>query len=234
MTLFCSLIEFKKARAKARLTINTSKRGTWQCFVSSINRQTPITKVWQKIKTLSGKATTPHVPAVKNANGDMVYSVPDIANTIGNALEFNSSTGRYDASFQVHKARAESKAVSFSNTTDEIYNCHFSMADLEDAIRRCRSSTPGPDDIHNDMLTHLSNRGKNDLLAMYNSIWSSDDFPHSWREAFVIPIPKPHKDHTDPNNHRPIALTSCLCKLFERMFCSRLRWFLETNNLPDF
>jgi hypothetical protein len=37
-----NLIEFKKARAKARLTINTSKRGTWQCFVSSINRQTPI------------------------------------------------------------------------------------------------------------------------------------------------------------------------------------------------
>ena len=53
----------------------------------------------------------------------------------------------------------------------------------------------------------------------------------SWREALVIPIPKPGKDASDPANYRPIALTSCLCKTLERIVSDRLVWFLEKNNL---
>ena len=33
--------------------------------------------------------------------------------------------------------------------------------------------------------------------------------------ATVIPIPKPGKDHTNPTNYRPIALTSSQSKIFE-------------------
>ena len=55
------------------------------------------------------------------------------------------------------------------------------------------------------------------LLDIFNDIWQSGDFPSSWREALVIPIPKPGKDASDPANYRPIALTSCLCKTLERM-----------------
>ena len=54
-------------------------------------------------------------------------------------------------------------------------------------------------------------------------------FPHSWRQATNVPIPKPGKDHTNPSNYRPIALTSCLCKLMEKLVNKRLMWFLETN-----
>ena len=47
----------------------------------------------------------------------------------------------------------------------------------------------------------------------------------------VIPIPKPAKDASDPNNYRPIALTNCLCKVMERMVSNRLVWFLERTKL---
>ena len=53
----------------------------------------------------------------------------------------------------------------------------------------------------------------------------------SWKLATIIPIPKPGKDHADPNSYRPIALTSCLCKTLERMINVRLVWYLESNNL---
>ena len=45
----------------------------------------------------------------------------------------------------------------------------------------------------------------------------------------IIPIPKPGKDPAEPNNYRPIALTSCLCKALERMINKRLTWFLESD-----
>ena len=38
--------------------------------------------------------------------------------------------------------------------------------------------------------------------------------------------------HTsDPSNYRPIALTSCICKVMERMINNRLVWYLERNKL---
>ena len=45
-----------------------------------------------------------------------------------------------------------------------------------------------------------------------------------------MPIPKPGKDPAEPNNYRPIALTSCLCKTLERMINKRLTCFFEFNN----
>ena len=55
--------------------------------------------------------------------------------------------------------------------------------------------------------------------------------PVVWREAIVIPIPKPNKDKINPINYRPIALTSCLCKVLERLVNNRLSWYLERNNI---
>jgi len=81
------------------------------------------------------------------------------------------------------------------------------------------------------MLKHLPPNAVNTLLRALNNIWFAGNFPPSWRTSTVIPIPKPTKDAFDPNNYRPIALTSCLCKLMECMASSRLVWFLERNKL---
>ena len=62
-------------------------------------------------------------------------------------------------------------------------------------------------------------------------MWETGKFSESWELATIIPIPKPGKDHAEPNSYRPIALTSCLCKTLERMINVRLVWYLESNNL---
>ena len=49
----------------------------------------------------------------------------------------------------------------------------------------------------------------------------------------MIPIPKPNKDHSDPLCYRPIALTSCLCKVLERMINTRFIWYLEKSGILD-
>ncbi|GFO22414.1 RNA-directed DNA polymerase from mobile element jockey, partial [Plakobranchus ocellatus] len=69
------------------------------------------------------------------------------------------------------------------------------------------------------------------LLKLFNNIWTTEDIPPSWREASVVPIPKPGKDPSDPSNYRSIALASCLCKTLERMVNDRLVHVLESRNL---
>ena len=56
------------------------------------------------------------------------------------------------------------------------------------------------------ILKHLPECTLDTLLNIYNQIWDGGDFPTEWREATIIPIPKPGKDTTNPNNYRPIAL----------------------------
>ena len=91
-------------------------------------------------------------------------------------------------------------------------------------------SATGPDKIHYQMLKHLPENSLETLLNIFNYIWTTDKFPEDWTYATIIPIPKPGKDPSEPNNYWPIALTSCLCKTLERMINKRLTWFLESNN----
>ena len=98
---------------------------------------------------------------------------------------------------------------------------------------KAKPRAPGPDGIHNNLLKHLPEDRLKILKEILNKIWTSADFPHQWRAATVIPIPKPNKDHTDPLSYRPIALTSCLCKVLERMINTRLIWYLEKSGILD-
>jgi len=81
------------------------------------------------------------------------------------------------------------------------------------------------------MLKNMPEIALDTLLRVFNDLWVTGNFPSSWSEATVIPIPKPGKDLTDPGNYRPNALTSCLCKTFERLVNCRLVWFLENNSI---
>ena len=77
----------------------------------------------------------------------------------------------------------------------------------------------------------MSNKAKNYLLQFYNLLWKKGLFPKAWGHAIVIPIVKPGKDPRFPNNYRPISLTSCICKLMEKMVNARLMWYIEENNI---
>ena len=107
------------------------------------------------------------------------------------------------------------------------------MTELRQSLQGANDSATGLDQVHYhyQLLTHLPNSALSVLLKVYSHVWESGCFPPSWREAVVIPIPKPGKDHLDPGNFRPIALTSCLCKTMERMINARLMWSLESQGL---
>jgi len=94
--------------------------------------------------------------------------------------------------------------------------------------RRDRDYIP---DIHYQMLKHLSSEVLNTLLGILNDIWLTGIFPSSWRQSYVVPIPKPGKDTSNPTNYHPIALASCVCKVMEWMVNNRLVRYLERNKI---
>ena len=78
-------------------------------------------------------------------------------------------------------------------------------------------SAPGEDAITYEMIKNLPNHVRELLVEMFNKFFKESFFPNEWRRAIIIPILKPGKNPSDPKSYRPIALTSCLCKIFERL-----------------
>ncbi|GFN81148.1 Gag-Pol polyprotein [Plakobranchus ocellatus] len=105
------------------------------------------------------------------------------------------------------------------------------MAELKNSIVKSNESAAGPDAVYYQFLRHLPESCLHTLLKLLNNIWTTGDIPPSWREASVVPIPKPGKDPFDPSNYRPIVLTICLCKTLERMVSDRLVHMLESRDL---
>jgi hypothetical protein len=70
------------------------------------------------------------------------------------------------------------------------------------------------------------------LTVIYNKRWiSEDNLPDEWKIAIIVPILKPDKPANPISSYRPIALTSILDKIQERMILARLNWYLKNQNL---
>ena len=108
----------------------------------------------------------------------------------------------------------------------------FSLTELSTAISNFSSSTAsGPDQIAYPLLKHLPEPAQFLLLSLFNRFWHSHTFPSCWKPTTINPIHKPGKPTSSPSFFRPISLTSCISKLFERLILSRLVFHLESNHL---
>ena len=81
------------------------------------------------------------------------------------------------------------------------------------------------------MLKHLPRSGMDFLVHILNLSWSSHSFPSIWKTSSIIPIQKIGKPLDSPASFRPISLTSCASKLFERIILCRRLFFLESNSI---
>jgi len=166
-----------------------------------------------------------------HVNGAEVTDVSDIVNALGEIFSDNSSSDHCSIPFKAYKQNAEKYSISFTSNNTETYNNRFSMDELTNAISKSHDTAVGPDSIHYQMLKNLLDSAMDTLLDAVNYIWTTGDFPPEWHLATVISVAKPGKDSTDPTSYRPVALTSCLCKVMERMINTRLVWYLEQLKL---
>lgn len=225
-----NLNNFKCLKAKARRIVRQKKRSCWRDYVSRLTERTPSNKVWKMIKKIEGKNLASHV-SILEVNGEHLSSPEQISNGLGEQFAYNSSSENYTREFQCYKAQAERLTLNIQSDNSEDYNSYITLEELQKAILKATDSATGPDNIHYQILKHLPQSSLKTLLYIFNQIWEKGCLPSLWKQATVIPIPKPGKDHSDPMNYRPIALTSCLCKTMERIVTDRLVWFLESNQL---
>lgn len=163
----------------------------------------------------------------------IIYDEPArLADCLGRRFEFVSSSYNCDVKFNQSRKQRE-KFLNFFTARLYGYNARITWAEMNAALGATSDTSPGPDGIHYSMLKNLHETGKRFLLEVLNMVFDSGRLPKHWKLAHVIPILKEGKSDLSPDSYRPIALTSCLCKLLEKILNVRLMRFLVMNNLID-
>ena len=217
---------------QSRALIRSSKKRSWTSYVSGINKPESLsTTMWKDIKRLSGNSSF-HMISQLKTNSQILSSPPDIAELLAKHFANTSSDNNYDNHFLTHKNQSESTPTNFDTNEDHSYNRPISLPELHLAIHKnLRNASPGPDKIHASMLKNPHPNSLSYLLSLFNTILIQNTYPLPWKLAIILPILKPQKDPSLPDSYRPIALTSVLGKLFQKILNKRLIWYLEHNNI---
>ena len=223
-----SKIIYQRALAKKRRYYRKAKRESWLYYINGISSKTPSRFVWRKIRKLSGKFVPSPLPTLK-INNNLITDPGEVANTLGKHFSEVSSPNNYSEEFQ--RIRNSQIAINFTSNSSEDYNAQFSLDELHSALSSTEDTSPGEDSILYSMIRQLPAKAKLFLLKIINKIWETGVLPTSWKISIIIPVQKPFKDPFQPTSYRPIALTSCVCKLMEKMINTRLVWYLESKNL---
>ena len=212
-----------------KTTLLNAKSDSWNRYVATITRTTSTKEIWNKINAISGKKNIGN-KIILEMNNDTIGDPGIIVQEFGQFFSFVNSNNNYTQEFLDLKQQKEAIDIVFNNK-DTWYNAPITMGELETALETCTGSTPGPDDLHYDMFKELNMEQKQAILNFYNYLYLNDLFPDSWRIAIVIPILKPGKNPYICTSYRPISLTSCFCKLLEKIINRRLIMFLDRNGI---
>ena len=226
-------IEYKKCKAKATKVIKDAKRKKWRNFCSSLSGTSNLNKVWKVVKKFNNTDKDSKIPSLIVEEKEIVDN-QEKANILAESFANVSSSSNYFEDFRVHKENFEKEHeeyFKYKENDESSINVEFKMSELQKALKKCKSTSPGKDQICYEMFRHMSSYGKKVLLKLYNLIWEKGVLPTSWKHAVTIPILKPGKLKSDPLSYRPIALTSNMGKLMERMITNRLNWVVEKGDI---
>ena len=87
----------------------------------------------------------------------------------------------------------------------------------------------GEDKISNEMIKCGITVFAPILKCLFNAILAQEKVPLNWGKGWIIPIYKSGPKN-NPQNYRPITISSCLCKVFTRILNNRLSQFIDKNN----
>jgi hypothetical protein len=93
----------------------------------------------------------------------------------------------------------------------------ISVTDVRMAVLASKlGSSPGHDGLPYRVFKLLPEGGYRFLSSFFTAILGCQWYPTDWKHAVLIPIPKEGKDPHAPGSYRPISLTTCISKIFEK------------------
>jgi hypothetical protein len=188
-------------RATARCKKKNIRTDSWKGFVSTINVDTPITKIWSRAGKMIGKykqRTSPYLIQ----NNSTITDETEVANILAHHYQQISSSANYSPEFKIRKHRMESRPPDFSENEPHNYNSQITIREITGMLQQCKKTAPGEDKIQYIMLENIHPSLLKFLQDLFNKIYQTRTYPQSWRCATVLSFLKPNKDRTNTTSYR--------------------------------
>ena len=208
-----NLALLREAVVDAKETANRVRQEKWLEWCQSFGHQTSLTELWKRVR----QATSRQAPKCTH------HDPQSEANRL--VLEFSARTSTNNLPPMMREKQQNLNPERLALIRDKALEADeadalFSLRELRKSYKSSSGSAPGSDGISHPIISHLGLAGELAFLQVINKSWQTATVPQSWKQATIVPIPKPK----EPGKYRPISLLSCLGKTAEKMVLNRLRW----------
>lgn len=170
-------------------------------------------KAWTDIKKLSGQSATKQKPA------SMPHIKPDSLNQFFSRFEKTPSS---KSPQNCHHQQCD---------PGDFPTCNIAETDVRKLLMWLNPRKgPGPDNIIPRVLKLCAQQLAPIITSLFQASIKQRTTPKLWKTAIIKPIPKTQRP-TEPKHFRPIAITSCLSKLLEKVVKSHI---MENTELDKF
>ena len=107
----------------------------------------------------------------------------------------------------------------------------FSVEKVEEVLTDLKpNKAAGPDGVEGKLLKECAQEMAPILCRIFRKSMDEGEVPKGWKEAHIVPIHK-KGNKAIMANFRPVALTSVISKIMEKIICAALLSFLTRNGL---
>lgn len=191
-----------------------------------------------KIRRKRSKSRSCSLQSLRDSTGSVTNDPIKIKQIL---FDLHSGAGKNDPEAphfdKVHYQHISSlmSAVSESEDGPAFCETRISLDEIKAALSKAQNQKAcGLDQIHNEPLKHGGNALASSLHLLFNAMLKAGVCPSIWAKALVhLAYKGKGIDPLDARSYRPISLTSCISKVFERALLNRLEESFEDNHVLE-
>ena len=116
-------------------------------------------------------------------------------------------------------------------TQEKLEDVVFSVEKVEEVLTEVNpNKAAGPDEVEGRLLKECAKEMAPTLCEIFRKSMDEAEVPSEWKQAHIVPIHK-KGNKAVMANFRPVALTSIICKVMEKIVCAAILSFLTINGL---
>ena len=228
--------QYQEAGADFLTSVQHGKSKEWNEIAAAcdnVNDRKRHDIVWKKYKHTKPSTRVP-AASFPDANGKPPPTHTEALNNMAAHIAKISSISHDDAFDAAHEAHVMSYLRSIPEVQHQRHAPSFTFSDVESTCTSFRLNTAlGPDNISPYFLRYGGRTIHRAMFMLFSICSWYGIVPSAFKHAHVMTLFKGEGEVTNPDNYRPISITSVVARIYERIHKHELLTAMIAEGIPS-